>query len=93
MKPSPMLLRRAAAFILALSFAAAALAALPAGVTQGPTIDKVRLAAANVTGAKDHYYSTNHRAAALGYAPRFTSLAGIADELGRLMHPSRVSSS
>ena len=45
-------------------------------------------AAANVTGAKDHYYSTNHRAAALGYAPRFTSLAGIADELGRLMRPS-----
>jgi nucleoside-diphosphate-sugar epimerase len=34
----------------------------------------------NATGAKSHYYSLNRRAAAYGYAPRFTSLEGVLHE-------------
>lgn len=33
-----------------------------------------------ITGSKDHYYSTNRRAAGIGYSPRFTSLDAIAEE-------------
>ncbi len=37
-----------------------------------------------VTGAKMHYYSTSRKAAALGYAPEFTSISCVSGEMAAL---------
>lgn len=39
-----------------------------------------------VTGSKDHYYSTNSKAASIGYAPRFSSIDGIEKEVNYILH-------
>lgn len=38
-----------------------------------------------VTGSKDHYYSTNSKAASIGYVPRFSSIDGIENEITYLL--------
>lgn len=35
----------------------------------------------NVTGVKDHYYSLNYKASSIGYVPKFSSIAGIENEV------------
>jgi nucleoside-diphosphate-sugar epimerase len=44
----------------------------------------------NATGNKTHYYSTNRHAASFGYAPAFTSLTGLTQEINAIMDTNRA---
>jgi nucleoside-diphosphate-sugar epimerase len=41
----------------------------------------------NATGEKPHYFSRNHRAAALGYAPAHSSHSAISEEVAAILSP------
>ena len=40
----------------------------------------------SVTGSKDNYYSTNNKASTIGYAPQFSSIAGIENEVRYILN-------
>jgi nucleoside-diphosphate-sugar epimerase len=48
-------------------------------------ITEVKPAIVNATGAKPYYYSTNRDAAALGYKPKYSSVAGLLQEAAKLL--------